>query len=129
MTPCDQKQYSALTGEPFAAISEWYGNSYLAGNTGFWIRTTPDAQFRCAVTLTGEPARAPQQATMFLLAAVALLQAMPESGLEESWRALNEIFEHHTYRPLALLAAPALAQIRAKLKPTVRQHSFRIADE
>jgi hypothetical protein len=101
----------------------------LQGDTGTWIRNTTDAQFQSAVTITGEAMQPPGQATMYLLAAFALLHAMPQSGLEESWQALQDIFEHHSYRPLALLTHPAGTRIKAKLKPTIRQTSFRIAEE
>ena len=104
-------------------------DTYAAGNTGFWSRDTRDAHFHGTVTLTGEFLRPPDNATLFLLAAYSLLQAMPQSGLEESCRALNEIFEYHTFRPLAVLPPPALPRMKAKLRPTTKQSGFQIEAE
>lgn len=105
------------------------GNIYVAGNTGFWTRDTETARFTCSVTLTGEATRPPDEATLFLLAAYSLLQVMPQSGLEESYRVLNEIFEYHSFRPLAILPAPTLPRMKAKLRPAIKQNGFQIEAE
>lgn len=88
-----------------------------------------DAQFTWAVTRTGETAQPPDQATLYLLAAYTLLHAMPLDGLQESWRALGEIFEYHTFRPLTLLPSPALPRMKAKMRPATKQSGFRIEAE
>lgn len=102
---------------------------YAVGNTGYWTRDTRDAHFQCAITVTGEAARSPEDATLLLFAAYSLLQVMPRPGLEESFRALSEIFEYHSFRPSALLPPTALPRVRAKLKAPIKQNSFRIEAE
>ena len=79
--------------------------------------------------ITGEAMRRPDDATLYLIAAYSLLQAMPQSGLEESCRVLSEIFEYHIFRPLSVLAAPALPRMKAKLRPTTKQSGFQIEAE
>jgi hypothetical protein len=98
-------------------------------NTGHWYHDTQDAHFQFAVTLTGESNRAPSSETVYFLLACALLKAMPQSGLEESCRVLNEVFEYHSFRPLALLPAPVLPRIKAKLRPAIKQSGFQIESE
>ena len=121
--PCNPNQDRPFTGEENAATV------YVVGNTGYWSRDTQDAHFQGAVTVTGEFLRPPDNATLFLIAAYSLLQAMPQSGLEESCRALNEIFEYHTFRPLAVLRTPALPRMKAKLRPMIKQSGFQIEAE
>jgi hypothetical protein len=102
---------------------------YTIGSTGYWSHDTQDAHFQYAVTITGEFNRPPADATLFLLAAYSLLHAMPQSGLEESCRVLNEIFEYHSFRPLALLPQPSPPRVKAKLRAPTKQNSFRIEAE
>lgn len=79
--------------------------------------------------ITGEASRPSQDSTYYLLAAYWLLQAMPQSGLEEACQALNEVFEYHLHRSLKVLPRPAEPRVKAKLKPIIKQDSFRIEAE
>jgi len=101
----------------------------VVGNTGHWYHDTQDAHFQFAATLTGEANRPPTRETVYFLLACALLKAMPQSGLEESCRVLNEVFEYHAFRPLALLSPPVLPRIKAKLRPAIKQSGFQIEVE
>jgi len=101
----------------------------VIGNTGYWVHDTQDAHFQFAVTRTGDANRPPTNEAWYLLLAYSLLKAMPQSGLEESCRILNEVFEYHSFRPLALLPPPALPRIKAKLRPAIKQSGFQIEAE
>jgi hypothetical protein len=122
-TPCNPNQFRLFTGGENAAAA------YLIGNTGYWTHDTQGAHFHCAVTITGEFMRSSDDKTLFLLAAYALLRAMPQSGIEESCRTLQEIFDYHSIRPLALLPAPTLPKMKAKLRAPIKQNGFRIEAE
>lgn len=97
--------------------------------TQYWYRDMKDARIHLGVTLTGEPDKPIRDETMFLCAAFSLLQAMPESGLEEACLSLYNIYEYHAVRPLKLLSAPQFALLKAKVKPVIQQPSFGLTED
>jgi hypothetical protein len=121
--PCSPSQFEHV---PFGVFA---GAPYIVGNTGYWLRDTDDARFQSSITITGEAGETPEAATLYLFAAYSLLQAMPRSGLEESYRILNEIFEYHSYRPLTLLPPASSPRVKAKLRAPIKQNSFRVEAE
>jgi hypothetical protein len=121
---CSQIQLASQVVSPSPS-----GSIFMVGGTRLGTRETKDAQFTWAVTRTGETTQPPDEATLYLLAAYILLHAMPQPGLQESCRALGEIFEYHTFRPLTLLPPSALPRMKAKMRPATKQSGFQIEAE
>jgi hypothetical protein len=98
-------------------------------------RNIDDAQIYHIVKIagpqTGEQNWQPPRTTALLVYAVAILNVMPQSGLEEAVRSLREIYDYHLLPPpppRLLLSSPR-STLKAKMNPAKVQASFQVTED
>lgn len=100
-----------------------------------WLQDTGDATFQhrflVGTKATGATGEVPQlrQSTIYLLMAHALLHAMPEDALGDTYEALLDVYESRRWRAKKALEIEPKQLIRGKLKPVQDRPVFRMVED